>query len=563
MSAGVKSELSANGAAGVLALAASLVLAAPAAAETARGVVFHDLNADGIRNTGEPGIAEVRVSDGKSVVLTGADGGYSLTIGEEAVIFITKPRGYATPVNEDQLPQFYYIHQPDGSPPGMRYPGVAPTGALPETIDFPLIRQAEPSRFEALLLSDTQPQTEAEVDYIRDDVIAELIGTDARFGMTMGDVSYDDMSLFPRINRVIGRIGIPWYNVPGNHELNFEAEDDRYSLETFKRYFGPPYYAFEYADALFVVLDNIEYRGNGQTDPGDVRGNGGYIANFGARQLAWLKAELAHVPEERLVFLAMHSPLETYVADAPGVTTQDRRELFKLVSGRPNLYAVAGHTHTTEHLYFAAEDGFRGPGEFHHHVLATVSGSWWSGPFDPRGIPTTDQRDGTPNGYHVLEVDGVNATVRFKAAGRPADYQMRILFDVAHHGLSIDGMRDFRVGELFDGRFSVDQVPAAEVLVNVFDGGPKTRVWFRIDEGPELSMTRVFRPDPYMVEVFARNPDTKKSWLQPSPSSHLYSADLPDDLGPGTYTLSVRARDEFDREHHGHTVLEISGSTGG
>jgi len=41
-----------------------------------------------------------------------------------------------------------------------------------------------------------------------------------------------------------------------------------------------------------VVLDNIEYQGNGEADPGDVRGSGGYVANFGRRQLAWLAQEL-------------------------------------------------------------------------------------------------------------------------------------------------------------------------------------------------------------------------------------------------------------------------------
>ena len=91
----------------------------------------------------------------------------------------------------------------------------------------------------------------------------------------------------------------------------------------------------------------------------------------------------------------------------------------------------------------------------------------------------------------LLEVDGTDATVRFKAAGKPEDFQMRIVFDVAHHGLRVDGMRDFRVGELFDGRFSVDHVPAAEILVNLFDGGPKSMLSFRIDDGPELPMVRV------------------------------------------------------------------------
>jgi hypothetical protein len=33
-------------------------------------------------------------------------------------------------------------------------------------------------------------------------------------------------------------------------------------------------------------------------------------------------------------------------------------------------------------------------------------------------------------------------------------------------------MRDFRAGELFDGRFTVDQAHSATRLVNLFDGGP-------------------------------------------------------------------------------------------
>ncbi len=533
------------------------VLGPATAAENARGQVFEDLNSNGRLDSGEPGIPGVRVSNGRDVVATDAAGAFELKVDEEAVIFITKPRGFTVPVNGHQLPQFYYIHQPQGSPAGQRYPGIRPTGPLPERIDFPLLRAEVPRRFEAILISDPQPQTEAELDYIRDDVLPELLEIQAQFGMTMGDILFDDLSMFPRYNALIGQIGIPWYNVAGNHELNFEAADDRYSLETFKRYYGPPYYSFEVGDALFVVLDNIEYQGNGQSDPGDIRGNGGYVAKLGRRQLAWLKNELSFVPDDRLIFLAMHAPLESYVFDSP---MADRGALFRLLAGRPNLYAVAGHTHTTEHHYFDSEDGFSGPGAFHHHVLATVSGSWWSGPFDPRGVPTTDQRDGTPNGYHVLTVDGTDVSMRYKAAGFPEDYQMRIVYDVAHHGLSKDGMRDFRTGELFDGRFTVDQLPAAELLVNLFDGGPKSVVRFRIDDGPYLPMKRISRPDPYMVETFARNKATVKSWLTATPSSHLFSADVPDDLSPGTYRVSVQATDEFGRQHHAHSILEITGS---
>ena len=117
-------------------------------------------------------------------------------------------------------------------------------------------------------MADTQPQTDREIDFIRDDVIAELIGSKAAFGMTLGDILCDDMSLFPGYNALVVQIGIPWYNVPGNHEINFQAKNGQCSLETFKKFFGPPYYAFEYADALFVVLDNIDYKGSGEGRPG-------------------------------------------------------------------------------------------------------------------------------------------------------------------------------------------------------------------------------------------------------------------------------------------------------
>ena len=122
----------------IVAVAALLGSATPVAAEMATGTVFEDLNGNGLLDAGEPGVAGVRVSDGETVRLTDEYGRYRLEIDDEAVIFITKPRGYAVPVNDDQLPQFYYIHQPNGSPPS-RYPGVSPTGPLPESINFPLL----------------------------------------------------------------------------------------------------------------------------------------------------------------------------------------------------------------------------------------------------------------------------------------------------------------------------------------------------------------------------------------------------------------------------------------
>lgn len=528
-------------------------------AETLNGRVFHDLNRNGAVDEGEPGIPNVRVSNGLDVVLSDQTGAYTLQIDGDSIIFITKPAGYMTPQNTYRLPGFYYLHRPSGSPSGLRYQAIAPTGPLPERIDFPLYEQHEPSSFEAILFADTQPQTEQELDYIRDSVVNELIGTSAAFGMTMGDILFDDLSMFPRFNSIIAQIGIPWYNVPGNHELNFMASSDAYSLETFSRWFGPPYYAFEYANAVFVVLDDVRYRG---ADSGEPRANGGYDGVLGARQLAWLQAELAHVPKEKLLVLAMHIPLLSRNGiEGNRRAVQDRQALFDLLTDYSHLYAMAGHTHTTQHMWIGEEDGYKGEEAFHHHVLTTVSGSWWSGPFDGQSLPVSMQRDGTPRGYHRMLVEGSDLKVAFKAAGHPDDYQMRIMLDAAHHGPR-GGYRDFRPGEHYDGRINEDQVAAAAVVVNLFDGGPRSKVRLQVGEGNWQEMRREILWDPSYLELSERHGDEIKPWVEPEPSTHIWTADLPDDLQPGTHLLSVVAVDEFGSTHHGHKILEITGSSG-
>jgi hypothetical protein len=61
-----------------------------------------------------------------------------------------------------------------------------------------------------IVFTDPQPESQIEVDFIRDDVVNAVIGTKAAFGMTTGDIMFDDLSLYPRLNRIIGQIGLPW-----------------------------------------------------------------------------------------------------------------------------------------------------------------------------------------------------------------------------------------------------------------------------------------------------------------------------------------------------------------
>ena len=240
--------------------------------------------------------------------------------------------------------------------------------------------------------------------------------------MTIGDMLFDDLSMYP-YNRLIGTIGLPWYNLGGNHDLNFEAPDRRHSRETYKRVFGPPYYALAYGGAVFIMLDDVDYLGFDRSKP---NGNGRYEGRLDQAQLEFVRNLLFYVPDDKLIVLCMHIPLRTYLDDQPLQNLTNRGDLFRLLEGRRYTLSLSGHTHTTEHQYFGEADGWFFSVPHHHHVLTALSGSWWSGPSDHRGVAVADSRDGTPNGFHVLSVDGNSARTRFVPAKEPDGRQIRV-----------------------------------------------------------------------------------------------------------------------------------------
>jgi hypothetical protein len=540
----------------VLAGAAAMTMAAsplrPAVAQTdARGTVF---DADSNPRKGVPG---VMVSNGLDVVKTDADGRWSLPVRDGDSVFVIKPAGWALPVDAaTNLPHFAYIHAPDGSPDlGFRFEGVAPTGPLPASIDFPLRRQTEATRFDAVLFTDPQPESLNEVGYIRDDVVAVVDGSQAAFGITHGDIMFDDLSFYPRYNRIVGSIGLPWFNVRGNHDMNLEAPDNTHAAETFKRVFGARWLAFQYGAATFILLDNVDYLG---TDPAKPNGFGKYRGYFGERQLGFVRNVLANVPRDGLVVISFHIPLKTLAATDDANNTVDAKAFLEAIGTHPNTVSFCGHTHTNEHWYFTAADGYAA-GTHHHHILAAVSGSWWSGPFDARGIPMALQSDGSPNGFHVLSVDGSGYTTTLVPAHDPARGQMRLMLDSQVHGSDKEVFGEYPAGALLTGPIAADRLGSSRLVVNVFDGGPRSKVEASIAGSPWQKLAKVERLDPFVVEVYERHRAAKKFWVEAGKSSHIWQTKLPATLEPGTHRVAVRATDEYGRTRNGSMVLEVTG----
>src|SRR5690554_8131019 len=73
--------------------------------QIAKGYVFEDSNRNGRKERSEKGISNVAVSNGLEVVLTDDNGFYSITVNDGNTVFVIKPSGYKTSVNEDFIPQ--------------------------------------------------------------------------------------------------------------------------------------------------------------------------------------------------------------------------------------------------------------------------------------------------------------------------------------------------------------------------------------------------------------------------------------------------------------------------
>jgi len=500
----------------------------PAAPKTpmgpmAKGRVFLDSNNDGKYDEGDQPFVNVRVSNGKEIVRTDDMGNWKLPLEDEGIFFLVKPSGYQAKLSENNLPRFYYVHKPNGSPK-LRFPGSKPTGALPESIDFPLYPSNEAENFQVLLFGDPQPRNNQEVDYISHDVVAQLIGDDSStFGVTLGDIAFDNLDTFEPLNQAIAMIGIPWHNVIGNHDINLDAKTRQHINETFEATYGPTWYSFDYGQVHFVVLDNIDW--------GTRDGRKRYIPNFGDRQLEFLKNDLDLIPESQMVVLLMHCPF---------LDCEDHQELFRLIEDRPFCVSVSAHRHVHHHQFFGEKEGWKGKKDHHHIVNVTVSGSWWSGAKNDRGVPHSTMGDGAPNGYSIMSfVDG-SYTMDFRGAGLAASEQMLV--------------------QISDEIVSEKQ---ADFWVNVYNGSSKSTVEFALDGSNDWQkIEQVDSTDPNYVRMHKLEsqvqPPIEPKLTKPKISSHLWKGNLPSGLESGTHLLRVRTTDMHDRVFYGQRSFRVS-----
>lgn len=490
------------------------------AQETAKGFVFEDLNGNGKKDRGEEGVAGVAVTNGQDVVLTNQRGKYKIEVSNDAIISVIKPSDYTVPVDENQLPQFFYIHKPEGSP-DLEYEGVQPTGPLPKQVNFPLVKNEVGEEFKMIVFGDPQVYTEQEVEYYKEGVVKELIGIEGyEFGISLGDLVGDRPDLFNPYIEATKEIGTPWYNVLGNHDINFDVEDDSLSTESYQAHFGPADYAFNHGKVHFIVLDDIIY-----PDPRDGKG---YWGGLNQKQLTFIENDLKHVPTDHLIVIAFHIPISIDHA----FRSEDRDRLFEILKDYPHTLSLSAHTHRQTHYFMGEEKGWQQDEPHHHFNAGTTSGNWYSGRLNQDGVPESMMADGTPKGYSFITFDGNQYTIDYKVAGKSADHQIGIYAPK----VTAAGIKG-----------------TTSIYANFYIGSENDQVMIRFADGDWQSMRRVEEYDPtFLAERVAWDMTDEliagRKPGNPRISEHLWKFNLRNNnLQKGTHSFEVKATDMFGR----------------
>ena len=415
------------------------------------------------------GVVGAVVTDGLSVVKTDKNGYYEfLSNNLRDFVYLSMPAGYNIPKQRNGSAAFF--HKLDSSKAEVR---------LPFELQ-PLQNSDQNHHF--LVLADTQIQNDYEADQLQNVAAPDIVKTIQEindpntFGIGCGDLVFDKLQLFQEYNEAVLKIGVPFFQVMGNHDADWDVRSDEMTSSTFKSHYGPTYYSFYRGEVHYVVLDDVFFLGKNKT----------YVGYIPEEQLAWLEQDLRFVEPGSTVVVSVHIPtitgmLERYPdKDHSRGTVANREQLYQLLSPF-QAHIMSGHTHFNDNIV---------QGRVYEHCHGTVCGAWWSGPIC---------HDGTPNGYGVYEVKGSSLSWHYKSTGLDKNHQFRIY----ERGANPDH---------------------SDLLsVNIWNWDPEWKVSWLEDGIRKGEMKRIVVHDPLSMKLH-KGPELPKrrTWVEPQLTDHMF-----------------------------------------
>lgn len=460
-----------------------------------------------VDSDGNP-LEHVVVSDGLQCVRTMFDGTFYMEseVSDVKFVHVSTPSGYM-PAVSGGIPRFYKAKA-----------DITPSDGVYDFGDYVLSAVDNPDRYTLLITADPQPRQDIwtldkiaykSLDACQDlyqelyDVSRSISGREV-YGICLGDIVHEDMSLYDQYNSALGTLAYPTYNVIGNHDNDPSAADDDAGAAPFESYYGPRNYSFNIGGVHFVVLDNLIMKDNGE---GSLTA---YDQGLTDEGWAWLRSDLSFVPTTTKLMVCAHSPMfkllkgseRTNSAYHAGTRSENDGNYGygDLLDKYDEVHAWAGHTHVGMNYIYPSNHRHR---HVQVHTLARSTGELWTNEYLAAG---------TPRGFTVVEIDNGEITWKFHpvtrqrgtfrgveteycAAGAPA-YQWRD-WDYDAGGVAVMRNGGGALGEDYQMHvYPRGAYDDAYVYANVFlwDENWELPVWTP-DGGAPVVMERITSPD--------------------------------------------------------------------
>ena len=353
----------------------------------------------------------VVVSDGLLAVRTNDNGYYEIdtNLDNAKFIMVSIPSGYTAPLDSNKLPIFYHRVTDDERKAKL----------CQVTFNLEKITDSDPNRYTMIIGADPQPRSSnKDLDKVAFPslVMCENLYRDIRekaatitdrnvYGMMLGDIVHEDMSLFDTyITDGLSTLGFPMFNILGNHDNDKTAKTDAEGRRSFEEKLGPTYYSFNIGKQHYVVLDNLIMKLEGSELTG-------YDQGLTDEIWQWLQNDLQYVDFSTTIMVAAHSPMFMlpYMSDRSSGASGHRSDYALLLSKYAKVHAWAGHSHTTFNYNYPESHKLK---NIEVHTVARSTGELWTNEW---------QANSTPRGYTVVEVDGDEISWYFK----PTIYQQK------------------------------------------------------------------------------------------------------------------------------------------